>query len=140
LRVTQFYPSKAFAANGVQVKLHLNTSYTQKIFTAHGSGYVVVSGERYEHSLVVAPEHVLTDWRPENFESLEESHFTYFLTLKPEILLVGTGTQQRFGHPRLYQALIAERIGVEFMDTPAACRTYNILMAEDRKVLAAIIV
>jgi uncharacterized protein len=121
------------------LKLHLNTSITQKIFTAHGEGYVAVSGERFEHPIVVTPEQVLTDWRPQGFDALDETHFAYFLALKPEILLLGTGAQQRFPHPRLYHALSAVGIGVEFMNTAAACRTYNILMAEDRKVVAAIL-
>ena len=63
----------------------------------------------------------------------------YFLTLKPEILLLGTGAQLRFPHPRLYRQLIAAGIGMECMDTAAACRTYNILMGEDRKVVAGIL-
>ncbi|MGC2456868.1 MAG: Mth938-like domain-containing protein [Gallionellaceae bacterium] len=121
------------------MKLHLNTSATQKIFTAHGAGYVMVSGERYSHTIVVTPEQVLTDWRPQDFAALDEAHFEYFLRLQPEVLLLGTGNQQHFPHPRLYRQLIAAGIGVECMDTPAACRTYNILMTEDRKVVAAIL-
>lgn len=121
------------------MKLHLNTSITQKIFTAHGEGYVTVSRERFEHPIVVTPEQVLTDWQPQGFDALDETHFAYFLALKPEILLLGTGAQQRFAHPRLYHALSAAGIGVECMSTAAACRTYNILMAEDRKVVAAIL-
>jgi uncharacterized protein len=135
----QFYPSKAVAANGATLKLHLNISTAQKIFTAHGKGYVTVNGERFEHSIVVTPEQVLTDWQPQGFDALNEMHFAYFLALKPEILLFGSGAQQRFAHPRLYQALSAAGIGVEFMDTAAACRTYNILVAEDRKVVAGIL-
>ena len=118
------------------MKLQLNT---QKIFTAHGEGYVAVSRERFEHPIVVTPEQVLTDWQPQDFDALDETYFAYFLALKPEILLFGTGAQQRFAHPRLYQALIATGISVEFMSTAAACRTYNILMAEDRRVVAAIL-
>jgi uncharacterized protein len=129
----------AFAANGAPLKLHINTSNTQKIFTAYGTGYIMVSGERFEQSIVVTPDQVLTDWEPKEFDSLDETHFTYFLTLKPEILLLGTGNQQCFPHPRLYHELIDAGIGVEFMDTPAACRTYNILMAEDRNVVAAVL-
>ena len=121
------------------MKLQLNTSHTQKIFTAHGKGFVIVSGERFEHPVVVTPEQVLTDWQPKSFDLIDESHFAYFMSIKPEVLLIGTGMQQRFLHPRLYQALSVAGVGVEFMDTGAACRTYNILMAEDRKVVAAIL-
>jgi len=121
------------------LKLQPDTSATHKIFTAHGEGYVMVSGERFEHPIVVTPEQVLTDWQPHDFAALEQAHFEYFLRLQPEVLLLGTGSRQHFPHPGLYRQLIAARIGVEFMDTPAACRTYNILVAEDRKVVAAIL-
>ena len=121
------------------MKLHLNTSITQKIFTAHGKGCVTVSGERFEHPIVVTPEQVFTDWQPQGFDALDETLFGYFLTIKPEILLLGTGMQQRFPHPRLYHALSVAGISVEFMDTAAACRTYNILMAEGRNVVAAVL-
>lgn len=121
------------------MKLHLHTSTTQKIFTAHGAGYVAVSGQRFEHAIVVTPEQVFSDWPAQTFDTLNEAHFAYLLALKPEILLLGTGAQQRFPHPRLYRQLTAAGIGVECMDTAAACRTYNILMGEDRKVIAAIL-
>lgn len=121
------------------MKLHLNTRTNQNIFTAHGAGNVTVNGQCFEHSIVVTPEQVFSDWQPQGFDALKESHFVYLLAMKPEIVLLGTGAQQRFPHPRLYQQLTAAGIGVESMDTPAACRTYNILMGEDRKVVAAIL-
>lgn len=121
------------------MKLHLDTGSARKIFTAHGEGYVAVSGERFEHPVAITPERVLSDWQPQDFDALEELHFDYFLTLQPELVLLGTGVQQRFAHPRLYQKLTAARIAVECMNTAAACRTYNILVAEERKVVAAIL-
>ena len=121
------------------MKLLLNTTTTRNIFTAHGAGYVAVGAQRFEHPIVVTPEQLFTDWQPLNFDALDETHFAYFLAIKPEILLLGTGAQQRFPPPNLYRQLIEARIGVECMHTAAACRTYNILMAEDRKVAAAIL-
>ena len=121
------------------MKLHLANLGDTKLFTACGSHHIVVSGEQYDHSIVVLAEEVRNDWRVNSFEELSESHFTYLLALKPEILLLGTGARQRFPHPRLYRALTESHIPLECMDTPAACRTYNILVAEDRKVVAAIL-
>ncbi|MBI5659931.1 MAG: Mth938-like domain-containing protein [Nitrosomonadales bacterium] len=121
------------------MKLHFEAHAARNIFTAHGAGYVAVGGERYEHPVVVTAEQVFTDWRPQEFDALIEVHFAYFLPLQPEVLLLGTGATLRFPHPGLYRALIAARIGVEFMNTPAACRTYNILLGEGRKVVAAIL-
>ena len=122
------------------MKLHLANPGDTKLFTAHGTGHVMVNGERYEHSIVVLAEEVRNDWSVEGFDALTESHFAYFNALKPDVLLLGTGTIQRFPHPRLYRALTDARSGVECMDTPAACRTYNILVAEGRRVVAAILI
>lgn len=121
------------------MKLSLSLNPAQKAFTAHGPGYVTVSGERHEKPIVVIPEQVFSDWSASTFATLTEAHFEYFLVLKPEIVLLGTGAEHRFAHPQLYQALTNAGIGVEFMSTPAACRTYNILLAEDRKVAAGIL-
>jgi uncharacterized protein len=110
------------------------------LFTAHGEGYVSINGKRYRQPVVVTPGEVRTDWPAMDFASLTSEHFGYFLELKPEVLLLGTGTKQHFARPELYRELIKARIGIEFMDTPAACRTYNILVAEDRKVVAAVLI
>ena len=122
------------------MKLHLDNPGNTKLFTAHGTDHVKVNGERYERSIVVLAEEVLNDWNVANFDELSEAHFTYFISLRPDVLLLGTGAKQRFPHPRLYRALTDAGIGVECMDTPAACRTYNILVAEGRKVIAAILI
>jgi uncharacterized protein len=124
----------------VPLKLHLANLGDTKLFTAHGPDHVIVNGERFDNSIVVLAEEVRNDWAVTGFESLNETHFTYFLTLKPDVLLLGTGAQQHFPHPRLYQQLTRAGIGVECMDTPAACRTYNILVAEGRRVVAAILI
>ena len=122
------------------MKLQLTRLGDTRMFTAHGQGYVDVNGERYDSSIVVQADQVHRDWNPSDFDGLTEADFAWFLKLKPEVLLFGTGATQRFAHPRLYRALTDARIAVEFMDTPAACRTYNILVAEGRHVVAALLV
>lgn len=121
------------------MKLQLSNTANQKIFTGHGDGYVMVSGERYERPIIVTPQEVHTDWPPRNFAELEAGHFAQLLDFKPEVVLLGTGPRQQFPHPSLYRQLVEANIGVEIMDTPAACRTYNLLVADDRKVVAAIL-
>ena len=120
--------------------LHLEKVSHLKTFTGHGDGYVTVNDKRYEQPVVVTARTVHTDWPATDFASLTAEHFDYFLEMQPEVLLLGTGKQQQFAHPQLLQKLIKAGIGIEFMDTPAACRTYNILVAEDRKVVAAILI
>ena len=122
------------------MKLHLSNPGDTKLFTAHGADHVMVNGERHERSIVVLAEEVRSDWVVAGFDELTEAHFAYFAALKPDVLLLGTGATQRFPHPRLYRALTDAGIGVECMDTAAACRTYNILVAEDRRVVAAILI
>jgi uncharacterized protein len=121
------------------LKLHLNKLGDIKIFTALGADYVMVNDERYSSSIVVSADQVRLDWTVTHFDELNESHFAYLAALKPDVLLLGTGEKQHFPHPRLFRALTEAGIGLECMDTPAACRTYNILVAEDRKVIAAIL-
>ncbi len=121
------------------MKLHLANLGETKLFTGYADDHVLVNRERFDSSIVVLAEAVRDDWGVSGFDELNESHFEYFLTFKPEVILLGTGARQHFPHPRLYRALTNAGIGVECMDTPAACRTYNILVAEDRKVIAAIL-
>ncbi|ADE12448.1 Mth938-like domain-containing protein [Sideroxydans lithotrophicus] len=122
------------------MSLQLQTDSGQKLFTGHGEGYVSVNTHRYRQPIVVMAAEVRTDWPATDFAALTSAHFEYFLALQPEVLLLGTGARQQFAHPELYRELIKARIGIEFMDTPAACRTYNILVAEDRKVVAAVLI
>lgn len=121
------------------MKLQLSNNANQKVFTGHGEGYVAVSGERYQRPIAVTPQQVHTDWPAQDFATLEEEHFAWFLAFQPEVVLLGTGSRQQFPHPRLYRQLTEAGIAVEIMDTPAACRTYNLLVADERKVIAAIL-
>jgi len=119
--------------------LHQSTTSNRTLFTEYGADYVAVNGKPYQQPVVVLPREVRTDWPATDFAGLTPAHFEYFLELKPEVLLLGTGAKQQFAHPGLYQNLIKARIAIEFMDTPAVCRTYNILVAEDRYVVAAVL-
>jgi uncharacterized protein len=121
------------------LKLHLDAGGGANQFTGYGDGYVSVNGTRYAASLVVLPRELVPDWPPARFEQLAAAHFEALATREIEIVLLGTGARLRFPHPEVTRPLIDARIGCEVMDVPAACRTYNILMAEGRKVAAALI-
>jgi uncharacterized protein len=122
------------------VKLQLETRSGVNLFTGYGAGYVMVNHVRYETHLIVLPDSIIHDWNVPGFAGLTAPHFEYLVSLKPEIVLLGTGATLRFPPPALTRCLTAARIGLEVMDTSAACRTYNILTAEGRKVLAALLV
>ena len=120
------------------MKLHASAPSALNTFSGYGEGFVTINGARHEANIVVMPEQLLP-WSAASFDALTEEDFGLFLRLDLEILLLGTGPKQRFPHPRLTKALAAKRIGVEAMDLHAACRTYNILMAEERRVAAALL-
>lgn len=121
------------------LKLHLTNISGINLFTGYGDGYVMVNKQRHEQSLVVLRDRVLTDWSPAGFDDLDAGDFALLAELKPEIVLLGTGERLRFPRPELTRALIEARIGLEVMDIQAACRTYNFLAAEERKVAAALL-
>ncbi len=121
------------------MKLHLSQSAGQNLFSGYGAGYVAVNNVRYGKSVVVTPQSV-TEWQVSGFEGLTAADFEFVVTLRPEIVVFGTGAAQCFPRPELARALAATGAGLEVMDSRAACRTYNILAAEGRKVIAAILV
>ena len=121
------------------LKLHLTNISGINLFTGYGEGYVMVNKQRHERSLVVLRDRVLTDWPPAGFDDLDAGDFALLAELKPEIVLLGTGERLRFPRPELTRALMESRIGLEVMDIQAACRTYNFLAAEERKVAAALL-
>jgi uncharacterized protein len=120
------------------VKFHITAPSGLNYFSAYGADFVRVGERRYERNLIVTPQQVLP-WDAATFEALSEADFEPLLALEIDILLLGTGAKQRFPHPRLTRALAAKRIGVEAMDLQAACRTFNILTAEERRVAAALL-
>lgn len=122
------------------LKLHLSGFSGQNMFTGYGDRYVIVNQARYEQSLIVLPDRIIEGWEAVTFEQLAAEHFDFLLSLQPEMVLFGTGATLRFPHPRLTRSLIESGVGVEVMDTNAACRTYNILTAEGRRVAAALLI
>ncbi len=110
------------------------------MFTAYGDGYVEVNAVRFERSIVVVPDQAVVDWPVASFEDLSAENFASLAAMNPELVIFGSGAKLRFAHPRLTAPLYARGIGVETMDLHAACRTYNILVAEGRKVVAALLI
>lgn len=100
---------------------------------------VVIDNAIYRSNLVILPNRLLPGWRPDSFQDLESGDFEKLVELKPDLVILGTGKQQQFPLPKLYQSLVIAGIGLEIMTTPAACRTYNILVSEGRMVAAALI-
>ena len=106
---------------------------------SYGPGWVVIKGETHHSNLLVMPDRVVPDWRPGCFTDLDAEDLAQLATYQPEIVILGTGRRQHFPSPAIYRKLADQGIGLEAMDTGAACRTYNILLAENRQVLAALL-
>ncbi len=107
--------------------------------TGYGAGWVSVNGEMFTHNLFVNAQSGSALWQCPGFEALQPEHFDPFIALQPELIIFGSGERIRFPHPSCLQNLYAQRIGVETMDTQAACRTFNFLAAEGRRVIAALL-
>ena len=122
------------------VKLHATTVPSANTFNAYGDDYVEVNAVRHHRSIVVMPERPVLEWPVATFDALDAGHFGFVAGQDPELVVFGSGMKLRFVHPRLLKPLIDRGIGVETMDVHAACRTYNILMAEGRRVAAALLI
>lgn len=121
------------------MKFHLSVA-TGNVVTGVGPGWIRIGAVEHRENVVLTPDAVATGWAASGFEGLTEDDFSQLLTRKPEVVLFGAGPMIRFPHPRLTRALTDAGVGVEVMDTPAACRTFNILAAEGRSVTAALLV
>ncbi|GAB2704553.1 MULTISPECIES: Mth938-like domain-containing protein [Comamonas] len=108
--------------------------------TGYGPGWLAVDKQSYTHSLVVSSSGSLQAWDCTRFEDLGPAHFAQLAEADVETIIFGSGNRLRFPSPAWLAPLIAKRIGFETMDTPAACRTYNVLAGEGRKVLLAALV
>jgi uncharacterized protein len=126
------------------MKLHLTHGEGQNLITAYTDEAITINHRAYLCNLIVLPDTLITDWAsPSNItltlDNLTEIDFERIFTLKPEVVLLGTGKTHRFLHPKTSALLTAHGIYLECMSTAAACRTYNILMSEGRKVAAALL-
>ena len=108
------------------------------MFSGYGPGYVAINGVRYERSVIVQADRII-DWDVTNFDGLDAAAFSALAALRLEILILGTGAVLRFPEAAYVKVLRTAGIGMEVMDTSAACRTYNILLSEDRRVGAALL-
>ena len=121
------------------MKLQVERFEGANAIARHGAEGVVVDGVEHRTSLIVPWRGAVQAWRPRSFDELQEADFANLADLVPELVVFGSGARLRFAHPSLLRPLIARRIGIETMDTAAACRTYNVLLSEGRNVVAALL-
>lgn len=125
------------------MKLHADPRSARHTVTAYGDDHVAVDGRIHTRSLLLLPDRIDASWGPEDFAGLATTHIAALVAVMEQgcdVLLLGTGRRQRFPAPALLRPLHEAGRGIEVMDTPAACRTYNVLRAEGRVVAAALII
>ena len=120
------------------MKFHPDPVSVQSI-KSYGPGWIQVANERHDSSVVIASSGALFLWHCKRFEELTSAHFEQLANLQPEVVIFGSGIRLRFPAPALTSALIERQIGIETMDTQAACRTYNVLAGEGRNVVVALL-
>lgn len=122
------------------MKLRLDSNGAQNVVTAYGDGFVELNKtSRYESGVIILADRIIENWGQGGVSGLTVDDISQLAALTPEVVLLGTGTRQRFPSPALLRPLIEARIGYEVMDMAAACRTYNLLSSEGREVAAALL-
>ena len=121
------------------MKMQADRMEGQNAIARHGPDGIIVNGIEFTASTVVPWRGVVSAWEVDAFDALSADHFARLAALSPELVIFGSGSRLRFPKPALLQPLMTRRIGFETMDTAAACRTYNVLLAEGRAVVAALL-
>ena len=121
------------------MKLQAERMEGSNAISRHGPDGVAINGVEHTQSVIVPWVGEVLRWDVANFDALNLEHFQRLAALKPELVIFGSGARLRFVKPALLKPLFDARIGVETMDSAAACRTYNVLLAESRAVVAALI-
>lgn len=155
LQSSEFYPSRMqcskFASTAPPrpigsytreqyLKLHLAKGESTNMVTGYGADFVAINGVMHRASLIVSADRILENWRPANFTDINSEDLRVLLNFAPSVVLLGTGATLRHLHPKELRPLVEAKIGYEIMDTAAACRTFNVLIAEGRAVVAALVV
>lgn len=121
------------------MKLTLDANTRVNLIRSYSPREIRVADQLFQRSCIITADTVLADWRPTRIEDLEERDLEPLFALKPDVVLLGTGTQQRFPPAAIRAAFAQRRVPVEAMDLGAACRTFNILVQEERRVCAALL-
>jgi uncharacterized protein len=122
------------------MKFNLDRAGGAHVVRAYAPGHIRIGDRDIATSVIVTAAELIEPWRPRRIAELEAADLEPVVALAPDVLLIGTGARQVFPAPALFAALHAARIGFEVMDTGAACRTYNVLVAEERRVAAALLI
>ena len=122
------------------MELRLDNLPSGHRFVSVSDRSVRIDNVRYSTSLVVTPNEIISNWSPQHLNELTATDLDVIMALRPELIIVGTGATLRFPSTIILKRVITSQIGIDFMDTRAACRTYNVLSAENRRIAVGIII
>lgn len=120
------------------MKFSEETNANQNNITRYGEGFIEIKGKKIDTSVIISRETFITSWQPQSFGELSPEHCLLLVENKPDVILLGTGKTQQFPEHEILKLFAQHQIGIEVMDTSAACRTFNILLSEDRNVVAGL--
>ena len=120
------------------MKFHLIQSDNKNLITGYDLNWVEVNQTRHESSLIMTPDRLFLEWSVKTIKDMKENCFEAIESLDIEIILLGTGNTQEHLEPKLLEYFSKKNIAIESMSNQSACRTYNILANEERKVLLAL--
>lgn len=109
-------------------------------FKSYQDATAQIDEQYYQHSLIVSAEKLIENWPPKSLQELTLQHFDEIFLLKPEVILLGTGEKHQFPNQKLISSIVQCQVGFEAMSNVAACRTYNVLLAEGRQVVCALLI
>lgn len=121
------------------MKFTLESSSRVNLVRAYSGTELKIGEDLVRSSCIVSADRLITDWPPQNVDALAPEHLEAIFTLAPEVVLLGTGERQRFPPGQIRAAFAARGVGLEVMDLGAACRTYNVLVQEERRAVAALL-
>ena len=120
------------------MKFTLENSPNVNVIRSYSSAELRIGEHSIRSSCIVMADSLMADWPPATLDELQASHLEPIFELRPELVLLGTGPRQRFAPADIRAAFAGRGIGLECMDLGAACRTFNILVQEERRVAAAL--
>jgi len=122
------------------MELTLDDSSSKYLIRSYESGKLLINETLFLQSVIITPTQLIHPWQPYRLAELTETHLLEILKLKPQIVLLGTGLTWQMLKPELLVPFYQAQVGIEIMDTAAACRTFNVLAAEKRNVAAALLI
>lgn len=118
----------------------MQISLDTTVIQSYSPGEIKINGQLFTHNLIISPTELIDPWRCESIENITADDLKIILPLNPEVVLLGTGSRLQFPDPKFLSIFLEQKIGIEVMDTGAACRTFNVLISEGRNAVAALLI